>query len=41
MGLKTVFALAEQQLRGQVEYASRPGFRCQVRFRDSLYQARV
>ncbi len=41
MGIKTVFVLVENQLRGQVEFSSQQGVRCDLRFTDSYYKPRI
>lgn len=41
LGLQTVLILGEHQLQGKVEFASPPGFRCCLVFRETVYQARV
>lgn len=41
MGLSLIFLLAEQQLRGRVEYSRGPGFSLRVTFRDDQYQSRI
>ncbi|HOO72908.1 MAG TPA: PAS domain S-box protein [Spirochaetota bacterium] len=41
MGLRTVFALAELQLKGTVSFASSGGLTCVVRFNESIYRRRV
>jgi two-component sensor histidine kinase len=40
-GLRMVIAIAEYQLQGQVTFAAGEGVTWHVRFRDSLYRARV
>jgi len=41
LGLRTVFALGERQLRGTVTFEVNHGVTYQVRFRDNLYTSRV
>lgn len=41
VGMKTVFAIGEIQLGGRVFFESDKGLSCKVRFKDSLYGARV
>lgn len=41
MGLKTVFALAESQLRGEIGFETGDGVSWRVLFRDDLYGTRV
>jgi two-component sensor histidine kinase len=41
LGLQNVFALTENQLRGQVTFESPPGLVCQICFRDDIYRPRV
>jgi two-component sensor histidine kinase len=41
LGLQTVLALAERQLKGEVEFSVNDGVTCQVRFQDTMYRARV
>lgn len=41
IGLQTMFALAESQLRAEVSFTSCAGVSCHIRFRDNLYEARV
>jgi len=40
-GLPTALAIAEYQLQGQVVFATENGVKCQIHFRDDLYQERV
>ena len=41
LGLQNIFALAENQLRGQVSFDANPGVACELCFRDNIYQPRV
>jgi two-component sensor histidine kinase len=41
LGLRTVLALGERQLKGTVEFRGEGGVTCQVQFQDTLYRARV
>lgn len=41
LGVQTIFALGENQLRGHVEYETDSGVSCTVQFRDDTYKARV
>ena len=41
MGLKTIFALAEHQLKAQVSFDTQQGVSCQLQFKDNLYQPRI
>jgi PAS domain S-box-containing protein len=41
IGVRSVFALGEQQLQGQVEFDAASGVTCRLRFRDSFYRPRV
>jgi PAS domain S-box-containing protein len=41
LGLQTVLALGERQLHGQVTFIQENGLTCQIRFQDTLYEARV
>lgn len=41
LGIQTIFALGESQLRGKVQYETDSGVSCTVRFRDDTYKARV
>jgi two-component sensor histidine kinase len=41
LGLQTVLALGERQLKGAVEFSVNDGVTCQVRFQDTMYRARV
>lgn len=41
MGLRTIFALAENQLLGEVCFENRPGVVCTIRFKDESYTPRV
>ncbi len=41
MGMQTVFALGEEQLKGSVEFEMSSGFACRVLFRDDFVRARI
>jgi two-component sensor histidine kinase len=41
MGLQGVFAIGEHQLQGEVKFEARHGVVCRIRFRDTLYHARM
>jgi two-component sensor histidine kinase len=41
LGLQTIFAIAEQQMQGQVRFTSEQGVTCTVEFPDTLYTERV
>lgn len=41
LGLKTIIALAEHQLQGKIEFDSREGFNCTVKFMSNIYKPRV
>lgn len=41
LGLKTIIALAEHQLQGNIEFGDREGFSCTVKFMSNIYKPRV
>jgi two-component sensor histidine kinase len=41
MGLKTILALGERQLKGKVVLKTDNGFSCEMEFDDSMYGTRV
>ena len=41
LGLRTIYAIAEHQMQGQVAFNSEHGVRCTIEFPDTLYTERV
>ncbi len=41
LGLRSIFAIAEHQLQGEVQFSSENGLECRIRFPDDLYFKRV
>ncbi|HUX37704.1 MAG TPA: PAS domain S-box protein [Rectinemataceae bacterium] len=41
LGLSSAIGLVETQLKGSIDFESKSGLRCVIRFRDNLYKARV
>ncbi len=41
LGLRTVFAIGEQQLQGQIQFTCTQGVTCTIEFPDTLYNKRV
>jgi PAS domain S-box-containing protein len=41
LGLQTIFAIAEDQLKGKIQFSAENGITCTISFNDSFYKARV
>ena len=41
LGLQTIFAIGERQMKGTVRFETQHGLTCHLRFKDNLYHARV